>query len=307
MEKELRGKPSVSGVLEFVGIHALPLLAFWTGASTFDWILCVFFYFSRMFWITGGYHRYFSHKSYQTSRWFQFVIAFMAQTSMQKGALWWAAHHRVHHRTSDTVQDPHSMKIYGFLYSHFGWIMSKDYKETHYHLIQDYAKYPELRWLNKNHLVPPFTLAFMMFVLGGFVNVNPGVLQDLNWGGWYLGGALSTLLVGFFLSTAILYNGTFSINSIMHKFGKPRYETGDESKNSFVLALLTMGEGWHNNHHYYQVAARNGFFWWEIDMTFYVLKIFSWFGLVWDLKGVPEPVLNSKNMEEARAKMAAAK
>ena len=307
MEKEIRKPAIVGSIMEFVVIHSLPLLAIFTGATTFDWIMCVFLYFFRMFWITGGYHRYFAHKSYQTSRWFQFVIAFMAQTSMQKGALWWAAHHRVHHRTSDTVEDPHSMKIYGFVYSHFGWIVGPEYKATHFHLIQDYAKYPELRWLNKNHLVPPMTLLFLLFIIGGFVNDTPTVLADVQVGGWYLTGALSSILIGFALSTAVLYNGTFSINSIMHKFGKARYKTGDESKNNFLLALLTNGEGWHNNHHYYQVSARNGFFWWEIDVTFYVLKIFSWLGLVWDLKGVPDHVKNSSSMEEAREKLAAMK
>jgi stearoyl-CoA desaturase (Delta-9 desaturase) len=304
MQKELRNGPNAKGVIEFVVIHALPLLAFFTGATTFDWIMCVFLYFFRMFWITGGYHRYFAHKTYETSRWFQFVIAFMAQTSMQKGALWWAAHHRIHHKTSDTVEDPHSMKIYGFLYSHFGWIMGPDYKMTHFNLIQDYAKYPELRWLNKNHIVPPLTLMFVLFIVGGFVNDAPSVMQNAHIGAWYLTGGLSSVLIAFFLSTAVLYNGTFSINSIMHKIGKVRYKTGDESKNSFVLALLTMGEGWHNNHHYYQVAARNGFFWWEIDCTFYILKMFSWLGLVWNLKGVPEEVLYSESLEEARHKMA---
>lgn len=307
MDKELR-KPAIAGsVIEFVVIHSLPLLAFWTGATTFDWIMCGFLYFSRMFWITGGYHRYFSHKSYQTSRWFQFVIAFMAQTSMQKGALWWAAHHRVHHRTSDTPQDPHSMKLYGFIYSHFGWIVGPEYKETHFHLIQDYAKYPELRWLNKNHMVPPMALLFGLFVMGGFVNDAPAVLQGVQFGGWHLGGALSCILIAFALSTALLYNGTFSINSIMHKFGKARYKTGDESKNNLILALLTNGEGWHNNHHYYQVSARNGFYWWEIDVTFYVLTVFKWLGLVWDLKGVPVHVRESSSMEEAREKLAAMK
>ena len=307
MQKELRNGPVLKGILEFGVIHTLPLLAFLTGATTFDWIMCAFLYFFRMFWITGGYHRYFAHKTYQTSRWFQFIIAFMAQTSMQKGALWWAAHHRVHHKTSDTVEDPHSMKIYGFWYSHFGWIMSPDYKVTHFNLIQDYAKYPELRWLNKNHLVPPLTLMFLLFIVGGFVNDAPTVMQNLTIGNWHLTGALSCVLIAFFLSTAVLYNGTFSINSIMHKIGKARYNTGDESKNSFVLALLTMGEGWHNNHHYYQVAARNGFFWWEVDFTFYILKIFSWLGLVWDLKGVPHEVMHSESLEEARQKMAQAK
>lgn len=307
MEKEQRQAPITHSIAEFVIIHLIPLFAIWSGATLFDWILCAFLYFSRMFWITGGYHRYFSHKSYQTSRWFQFIIAFMAQTSMQKGALWWAAHHRVHHRTSDTPQDPHSMKIYGFIYSHFGWIVGPEYKATHFHLIQDYAKFPELRWLNKNHLVPPLTLLFLVFLIGGFVNDTPAVLTSMAWGGWHLGGALSALFIGFFLSTAILYNGTFSINSIMHKFGKARYKTGDESKNHWFLALMTMGEGWHNNHHYYQVSARNGFFWWEVDFTFYILKFFSWCGLVWDLKGVPSHIKHSTDMDDAKIRLAASK
>ncbi len=129
--------------------------AFFTGATLFDWIVCGVLYVTRMFWVTGGYHRYFAHKSYKTSRWFQFVIAFMAQTTAQKGALWWAAHHRHHHRHSDTPADPHSMKIYGFWYSHIGWIVGPDFKKTDYKVIGDYAKYPELVWLNKHYLVPP--------------------------------------------------------------------------------------------------------------------------------------------------------
>jgi len=248
-----------------------------------------------MFFITGAYHRYFSHKTYETSRWFQFVLAFMAQTSLQKGVLWWASHHRTHHRTSDTPDDPHSMKLYGFFYSHIGWILAPDYKPTDMGIIQDFAKYPELRWLNKYHAIPGVVLGLFVFLIGGFVNSPEGAYSMAN--GW------STLFIGFFLSTSILYHGTFSINSIMHKFGKKRYDTGDESKNNMVLALLTMGEGWHNNHHYYQVSTRQGFFWWEIDMTFYILKMFSWMGLVWDLKGVPNEVKFSKNLKEAMEKL----
>lgn len=110
---------------------------------------------------------------------------------------------------------------------------------------------------------------------------------------------LSTLFIGFFLSTIILYHATFSINSIMHKVGTQRYESNDESRNSLWLALITMGEGWHNNHHYYEVAARQGFFWWEIDITYYILKGLQSVGLIWDLKGVPKHVLHSKNKKEA--------
>ncbi len=290
---ENRKKPILKQEIAFLIVHLLPLAALWTGATLFDWIICAFLYFFRMFWITGGYHRYFAHKSYKTSRWFQFVIAFLAQTSAQKGALWWAAHHSHHHRHSDTPEDPHSMKLYGFWYSHVGWIIGPDYKETDYKTIGDYAKYPELVWLNKHYLVPPVTLAVLVTALGAWVNGGSPLLMFTHHG-------LSTLFVGFFLSTIITYHGTFSINSIMHKFGKQRYESGDESKNSLWLALLTLGEGWHNNHHYYEVAARQGFFWWEIDITYYGLKVLSWMGLIHDLKGVPDHVKYSKNKQHAK-------
>jgi len=271
----------------------MPLGAIVTGITFFDWMLCIFLYFFRMFWITGGYHRYFAHKSYNAPRWFQFVIAFMAQTSAQKGALWWAAHHRHHHRHSDTPADPHSMKLYGFWYSHVGWIVGPDYKETDYKVIGDYAKYPELVWLNKNHLLPPFILALVVMALGGIV--DGGSITEM-----FGVSGFSALFTGFFLSTVILYHGTFSINSIMHKIGKQRYKTGDESRNSLILALVTMGEGWHNNHHYYEVASRQGFFWWEIDITWYILKMMSWVGLISDLKGVPKHIKYSKDKQHAQ-------
>ena len=288
-----RSKPVLKTEISFIIVHLLPLGALLTGATWFDWALCAFLYFFRMFWVTGGYHRYFSHKSYRTSRFFQFIIAFMAQTSAQKGALWWAAHHRHHHRHSDTPEDPHSMKLYGFWYSHVGWIVGPDYKETDYKTIGDYAKYPELVWLNKYYLVPPLMLAIGVTALGAWVNGGSAALMFTHHG-------LSTLFIGFFLSTVILYHGTFSINSIMHKFGNQRYESGDESKNSLWLALLTLGEGWHNNHHYYEVASRQGFFWWEIDITWYILKMMSWAGLVWDLKDVPDHIKHSRNKDHAR-------
>jgi len=290
---ENRKKPILKQEIAFAIVHMLPLAAIWTGATLFDWAVCIFLYVFRMFWVTGGYHRYFAHKSYKTSRWFQFVIAFMAQTSAQKGALWWAAHHRHHHRHSDTPKDPHSMKLYGFWYSHVGWIIGPDYKETDYKTIGDYSKYPELVWLNKHYLVPPVTLAIIVTALGAWVNGGSPLLMFTHHG-------LSTLFIGFFLSTVILYHGTFSINSIMHKFGKQRYESDDESKNSLWLALLTLGEGWHNNHHYYEVAARQGFFWWEIDLTFYGLKMLSWLGLIKDLRGVPAHIKYSKNRKQAK-------
>lgn len=280
-EREFRHKGSLFNEIAFWLVHALPILAIWTGASAFDWAVCFALYVIRMFFVTAGYHRYFSHRTYKTSRIFQFLLAFMAQTSAQKGALWWAAHHRTHHKYSDTPHDPHSMKIYGFWYSHLGWILGPDFNQTEYENIKDLTKYPELHWLNKYHLVPPVVLGFVVTLIGGYANGGSGSLINVINHGW------STLLIGFFLSTVLLYHGTFSINSIMHKFGKARYKTGDESKNSWWLALITLGEGWHNNHHYYQSAARQGFFWWEFDISYYVLKLLSLTGLIWELREVP--------------------
>jgi stearoyl-CoA desaturase (delta-9 desaturase) len=294
LSPEVRRKPILVQELTFAAVHLLPLGALFTGATRFDWMVCIFLYFFRMFWVTGGYHRYFAHKSYKTSRWFQFVIAFMSQTTAQKGALWWAAHHRHHHRHSDTPADPHSMKIYGFWYSHVGWIVGPDFKETDYKVIGDYAKYPELVWLNKYYLIPPVMLAVAVTALGGIV--NGGSITTM-----FTAAGFSTLFVGFFLSTVILYHATFSINSIMHKVGNQRYESNDESRNSIWLALVTMGEGWHNNHHYYEVAARQGFFWWEIDITYYLLRGLAALGLIWDLKEVPKYIKNSKNKQQAAA------
>ncbi len=265
-------------------IHVVPFLAFFTGTNRIDWIICAVLYFVRMFFITGGYHRYFAHRAFKTSRAFQFFLAFMAQTSVQKGVLWWAANHRVHHRYSDENEDPHSMKLFGFLHSHMGWLFIDKYKPTRLKLIGDYAKFKELVWLNNNHLVPPFFMALTVFLIGGFTSYD-GVAMSTFWT-----GAASCLFIGFFLSTIILYQGTYSINSLMHLIGRKRYKTTDNSRNSFVLALITLGEGWHNNHHHYMASLRQGWFWWEIDITFYILKIFSWMGLIWDIVPVPDKI-----------------
>jgi stearoyl-CoA desaturase (delta-9 desaturase) len=291
--KEKRNPIRYRKSFEMLVIHFVPLLAFFTGVTWFDWTVAIVLYFLRMFFITGFYHRYFSHKTFKTSRWFQFVMAFLAQTSMQKGALWWAAHHRVHHRTSDQPGDPHSMKIYGFWYSHIGWILGPDYKETDFDGISDFSKYKELRWLNKYYIVPPLFMMVVVMILGGIVN-GGSVLATFS-----VPGGLSTLIIGYFLSTIVLYHGTFSINSIMHKLGRQRYESGDESRNSVILALITLGEGWHNNHHYYESSTRQGFFWWEIDITYYLIKMMSWVGLVWDIQEVPKHIKHSRNKKEA--------
>ncbi len=276
--------------MDFMGMHLIPFLAFFTHVRAFDWIVCAALYVARMFFVTGGYHRYFSHRSYKTSRFFQFLLAFGAQSSFQKGVLWWAANHRIHHKHSDTPEDPHSANIYGFWYAHIGWIMGPEYKPTRYELIKDKDfNRPELFWLNKYHFVPPVIVAAVVYFIGNAVN-GTGFFD------WSAG--VSTLLIGFFLSTILLFHGTFTINSLMHKIGKQRYRTGDQSRNSLVLALVTLGEGWHNNHHYYMSAARQGFYWWEIDITYYIIRALGVFGLVWDIRGVPEKVKENNKLNQ---------
>jgi len=254
--------------LPFFAVHAAALLVFFVD---FRWsypLVALGLYVVRIFGITAGFHRYFSHRAYKTGRIFQFVLAWLGSMSAQKGVLWWAAHHRDHHKHSDEPEDLHSPRQRGLWWAHVGWILSKRYDETKFERIRDFARFPELRWLNRWHLVPPVTLAVALFVVGG----------------------LPLLVWGFFLSTVLTWHGTFTINSLSHVFGSRRYPTQDDSRNNFLLALVTLGEGWHNNHHYYMSTANQGWFWWEVDVTYYVLKLLSWVGLVRDLRTPPRQV-----------------
>jgi len=225
-----------------------------------------------MFGITAGFHRYFSHRSFKTSRVFQFFLAFLGQSSAQRGVLWWAAKHRLHHKYSDTDQDVHSPVKHGFWYSHVLWIFSKRGLPADYHLIKDFQKYPELAWLEKWERLPPFVLGVCVWLVAG-------------WSG---------LFVGFFLSTVLLFHGTFTINSLAHLHGKQAYVTGDHSRNNLLLAIITLGEGWHNNHHHFPSAAPQGFHWWQIDVTYYILRVLSVFRIVWDLRLPPVHVVEGK-------------
>lgn len=265
----------------FFLMHLSPLLAIWAGVSWTAVIVCVAAYYVRMFGITAGYHRYFSHRTFKTSRGFQFVLAFLGASAAQKGPLWWAAHHRTHHQHSDTEEDIHSPGLKGFWWSHVGWILCNKYEETDTKLIRDFTRYPELRFLNRFHIIPPFVFGAFMVLLGislnhFFPSLGTSGLQMLVW--------------GFFISTVLLYHGTFCINSLTHVIGKRRYNTSDDSRNHWLLALLTMGEGWHNNHHYYPSSEKQGFYWWEIDCSHYLLKLLSWAGVVWDLRRPPPKI-----------------
>lgn len=258
--------------LPFWGVHVGAVV----GVAALGWswwglALALALYWVRMFGVTGGYHRYFSHRTYKTSRAFQLFLAVLAQTSVQKGALWWAAHHRHHHKVSDQPGDVHSVRLDGFFYAHVGWILTKESEGTDLERIKDLAKYPELRFLNRFFLLPAIAL---------------GV-------GLGLAGGLWAFVWGFCVSTVLLWHATFTINSLSHVFGSRRYATSDDSKNNVWLALLTMGEGWHNNHHFYQRSTRQGFFWWEVDATYYVLRGLAALGLVWDLTAPPKHVLEA--------------
>ncbi|MDA9507118.1 delta 9 acyl-lipid fatty acid desaturase [Bradyrhizobium sp. CCBAU 11386] len=260
-------------VLPFVLIHAGCVAAIWSDVSWQALAICAALYWLRMFGITAGYHRYFSHRAYATSRVFQFILAFLAQSSAQKSVLWWAAKHRHHHLHSDTAHDVHSPRHKGFVYSHVGWIFYRQHDATDLVKVSDLASYPELMWLHRLELLPAAVLAGLCFLLAG-------------WSG---------LVVGFLWSTVLLYHATFCINSLAHVHGRRRYVTGDDSRNNWLLALLTMGEGWHNNHHAYQASARQGFYWYEVDLTYYVLVALSWLGIVRDLKLPPRQVLRNEH------------
>jgi stearoyl-CoA desaturase (delta-9 desaturase) len=258
--------------IPFTLVHLACVAAIWSGVTWQAVAICIGLYWLRIFAIGAGYHRLFSHRSYATSRVFQFVLAFLAQSSAQKSILWWAAKHRHHHLHSDTDQDVHSPRHKGFLYSHVGWIFTSRNDATDLLKVADLARYPELMWLHKYELVPAVALGAVCFLVAG-------------WSG---------LVVGFFWSTVLVYHATFCINSLAHVRGRIRYVTGDDSRNNWLLAIFTMGEGWHNNHHAYQSSVRQGFRWWEFDPTFYILSALSRLGIVWDLKTPPKQVLHNE-------------
>jgi stearoyl-CoA desaturase (delta-9 desaturase) len=270
---EFKKAPTYPNHLDYVGywgIHAVCLGAFWTGVSGTDLVVCAASYLGRMFGVMVGFHRYFSHRSFKATRGMQFVLALLGTLGVQKGVLWWAAHHRFHHRYSDTAVDVHSPMQRSFLYAHCGWQIDKKNRGTDYTRVADLMKYPEIVWLNDWDLIPQLLYAILIFVCFG-------------WSG---------LIWGFFISTIILWHAIHAIGSFGHRFGGyRRFITTDNSRNKWFLAILLLGEGWHNNHHFYPSSARQGLVWWEYDVGYYFLKVLSWFGLVWDLRQPPEELI----------------
>jgi stearoyl-CoA desaturase (delta-9 desaturase) len=272
-------------VLPFIVLHLACFAVFWVEFSAVAVSVAVLLYLLRMFAITGFYHRYFSHKAFKTSRPVQFIFAFLAASAAQRGPLWWASHHRHHHAHSDHPEDPHSPKQHGFFWSHLSWFLANKNFRLKKERIKDWLQYPELKLLDRFDVVAPLALALGLFALGAWLEYAAPHLQT---------NGLQLFIWGFVISTVLLYHMTFTVNSLAHVWGKRRFLTNDDSRNNPVIALFTLGEGWHNNHHHFPSSARQGFYWWEIDLTYYGLKILSALGLIWDLRKVPVEVLSQK-------------
>ncbi|MEO7094126.1 MAG: acyl-CoA desaturase [Polyangiales bacterium] len=276
---DLVERPTLRENFPFWTVHAVALVGAvyvgWSSAA-FGWLVGT--YAVRMFAITAGYHRYFAHRTFKTGRVFQFILALLAMSSAQQGVLWWAAHHRNHHKHSDQPGDVHSPRLRGFWWSHCFWLLRGNNKRTDLERIPDFAKYPELRWLDRHDLAIAVAFGFLIYFVGGS----------------------TALFWGHFVSIVVAWHITFCINSLAHVWGSRRYETTDDSRNNVVLAVLTFGEGWHNNHHHYQRSARQGFFWWQLDVTYYILKLLEKLRIVRGVEGVPRHVRDAAGRGRAR-------
>ena len=270
-------------VIPFILIHFGALAAFWTH---FEWYLvwvALFLFVIRMFAITGFYHRYFAHKTFKTSRLMQFIFAFIGSTAAQRGPIWWASHHRRHHLNSDRHNDHHSPHTHHFLWSHMGWFLAKKNFLTDRKVVRDLIKFKELVLIDRFDWLPPVLLLLSLFVIGDYLSLTSGI------------SGLNMVIWGFCVSTILVYHCTFAVNSIAHLWGTQRYNTKEESKNNFFVALLTFGEGWHNNHHHYPGSIRQGFYWWEVDLTYYALRFLSFFGIVYNLRTVSKAIRQKHN------------
>jgi len=276
--------------IPFIAIHAGCLALPWVGVSTVAVAAAVALYALRMFAITGFYHRYFSHRAFRAGRVVQFVFAALGASAAQRGPLWWASHHRHHHVHADEPEDCHSALRHGFAWSHMGWFMARENFAPRDRLVRSLARYPELRFLDRWDVVAPLLLVVLLWTAGALAE---RFAPELGTSG------AQAVVWGFCVSTVVLYHATFSINSLAHRFGTRRYATRDASRNNFWLALLTFGEGWHNNHHRYPAAARQGFFWWEVDLTYYGLRVLAALGLIRELNAVPAAL---REIDHRRAK-----
>jgi len=276
------------GNLPYLGLHLACFTVFFVGVSPIAVGMAALLFFLRMFAVTGFYHRYFSHKTFKTSRAFQFVMAVAGTSCVQRGPLWWSAHHRHHHAYSDEAEDFHSPRWLGFWRAHAGWFLTRTGALTATQYVRDWARFRELVLLDRFHGIVPLLLASSLFGLGVLLE---RMAPSLGTNGWQM------LVWGFVISTVVLYHATYTINSLSHTFGSKRFDTGDDSRNNLWLAFLTLGEGWHNNHHHYPNSVRQGFYWWEIDITYYLLLGLSKIGLIRELRPVPAHALEKNRVD----------
>jgi len=259
----------------FLVFHLACLLAIFTGVSTAAGVTALVLYTVRALGVTAGYHRYFAHRSFRTGRVFQFILAFFGSLSVQGGVLWWVSHHREHHKHTETGKDIHSPTMHGMWRAHMGWMMHEDCLRTSQANIKDFARFPELKWLQRNYAALIAGQALAIFLFGVVLNY---LFPSLGTSG------LQMLVWGFFISTVLLWHSTFMVNSVCHRWGGRPYEAGDDSTNNLIVGILTMGEGWHNNHHKFAYSARHGLRWYQIDVTWYLLRLLAMLGVVSDLK-----------------------
>ena len=270
----------------------LTAVVFWTVQASaaavlfvpFEWSLVGLWaasHFIRAIGLTLAFHRYYAHRAFQMNRVARFVWTFIGTAAMQKGPLWWAGHHVNHHRFADREGDPHSPLVSGLYYAHVGWFLNDarhERLEASNPVVRDFSRAPEIVFLDRFFFLPPLMLAVTMYLVGGF-----------PWLVW-----------GFCLPTVTLAHATFAINTVNHMFGSRRFDTIDESRNNVVTAIFAAGEGWHNNHHRYQRAARNGFYWWEVDPTWYMIRLMVAVGLAWDAHPVPERIYHEARVRARR-------
>lgn len=241
-----------------------------------------------LLWVAGslgvgmGYHRLLTHRGYKTPKWVEYFLTVCATLALEGGPFFWVAVHRLHHQNSDKAGDPHSPRDGGF-WAHMGWIMTGRVMHNGSAELLPYV--PDLRkdrfhtWISKWHWVPITILGLLILALGGW--------PYLMW--------------GIFFRTVIGLHATWLVNSATHIWGSQRFPTGDTSTNSFWVAMLTFGEGWHNNHHAHPQSARHGLAWYEFDLNWYGISALRMLGLAWDIK-----LPRSQPLEEPKAVVPAA-
>jgi len=275
-------------LIALIIVHLVSLLGFYTGISWTAFVAFLGLYIIRGLGITMGYHRYFAHKSFKTNRFFQFILGLMGSMAVQGGILWWVSHHREHHRYTETEDDIHSPVAHGFWQSHIGWLTNKKAFNAPKIRANDFAKIPEIKFLQKQYVFIQVLQVLGLFSLGSYLQA---AFPQLETSGAQL------LVWGFFINTVALWHSTFAVNSICHVWGKEPYEANDTSKNNFIVALLAFGEGWHNNHHKFATSARHGLEWWQFDMTFITLRFLEAFGIVSHLKIPTQEQLAAKRQK----------